>query len=192
MRSWTRCKFQKCSTCEEVYAISNAPQVTTMRFVLILKGIANWNSRPRSRLHPGSMMVDFGIGGGRERPTGSIAGRCEPSENRSFDSAHRSMYVIDAKHYLNDKGYIAPERGAARKMADFVTSVIAHASDFDRPDERPDPACFRCRKRDDRCVNTGIADDGAVVWNCPACGTSGRIANWEGTFWDLSSGMPSD
>jgi hypothetical protein len=41
----------------------------------------------------------------------------------------RAMYVIDARHYLDDKGNIAPGRGAARKMADFVTSVIAHASD---------------------------------------------------------------
>ena len=47
------------------------------------------------------------------------------------------MYVIDARHYLNDKGNIAAERGAARKMADFMTSVVAHASDFDRPDNTP-------------------------------------------------------
>lgn len=45
------------------------------------------------------------------------------------------MYVIDARHYLNDKGDIAVERRPASKMADFVTSAIAHASDFDRPEE---------------------------------------------------------
>jgi hypothetical protein len=101
------------------------------------------------------------------------------------------MYVIGTRHYLNDKGDIAPKRGPARKMADFVTSVIAQASDFDRP-ERPGPACFRCRKRDDRRANAGIADDGAVVWACPTCGAHGHISNWEGTLWDLSSGMPSD
>jgi hypothetical protein len=53
------------------------------------------------------------------------------------------MYVIDARHYLDDRGAIAPERGPARKMADFITSVIAHASDFDRPDGIPGPVCFR-------------------------------------------------
>ena len=102
------------------------------------------------------------------------------------------MYVIDARHYVNEKGDIAPERGPARKFAVFVTSVIAHASDFDRPEDVPGPPCFKCRKRDDRRVDTGITDDDAVVWHCQACGTEGRISNWQGTFWDLSQGMPSD
>ena len=102
------------------------------------------------------------------------------------------MYVIDARHYLNDKGDIAVERGPARKMAAFVTSAIAHASDLDRHDASPGPVCFKCRKRDDHRVETAIAEDEVVIWHCPACGTQGRISNWEGTFWDLSSGMPSD
>ena len=104
-----------------------------------------------------------------------------------------SVYMTDARHYLNDKGDIAAERGTtARKMADFMTSVIAHASDFDRPDDIPGPACFKCPKRDDRCVEVGIAGDEVVVWHCPACGAQGRISNWQGTFWDLSQGMLSD
>lgn len=102
------------------------------------------------------------------------------------------MYVIDARHYLNDKDDIAVERGPARKMADFVTSAIAHASDVDRPEETPGPRCFKFLKRDDRRVQTGIADDGVVLWDCPACGTQGRILNWQGTFWDLNQGTPSD
>jgi len=102
------------------------------------------------------------------------------------------MYVIDARHYLNEKGDIAAARGAARRMADFVTSVISHASDFDRPEETPGPACFKCRKRGDHRVDTDIADDDAVTWRCPACGTQGRISNWQGTFWDLNVGSPSD
>ena len=102
------------------------------------------------------------------------------------------MYVIDAHHSLNDKGDIGPERGPARKMADFITSVIAHASDFDRPDSAPGPACFKCRKRDNRRVDTGITNDRVVVWLCPGCGSEGRISKWQGTFWDLSRGMPSD
>lgn len=102
------------------------------------------------------------------------------------------MYVIDARHCLNDKGDIAAEPGAARKMADFITSVVAHASDFDRPDSTPGPACFKCPKRDDRRVRSRIADDEAIIWSCLACGTQGRISNWQGTFWDLSQGMLSD
>jgi ribosomal protein L37AE/L43A len=102
------------------------------------------------------------------------------------------MYVIDARHYLDDKGGIAPGRGPARKMADFVTAVIARASNFDRADDTAGPVCFRCRKRDHRRVDTGITEDDVVVWHCPACGTQGRISDWQRTFWDLSQGSLSD
>ncbi len=102
------------------------------------------------------------------------------------------MYVIDLAHYLDSKGAIAPERGPARKMADFLTAVVAHASDFNRPDDRPGPACFKCRKRDQRVVETGMAQDDVVVWRCLACRTEGRISNWQGTLWDLSQDAASN
>lgn len=103
-----------------------------------------------------------------------------------------SMYVIDLTHYLDDKGRIAPERGPARKMADFLTAVVVHASDFDRSDDVPGPLCFKCRKRDHCVVDTGITEEDVVVWRCPACETEGQISNWHGTFWDLSQRSPSD
>ena len=102
------------------------------------------------------------------------------------------MYVIDLTHYLDAQGCIAPERGPARKLANFLTAVVAHASDFDRPEALPGPACFKCRKRDDRRVQTGMTDDDLIVWHCCACGTAGQISNWQGSFWDLSCGLPSD
>lgn len=102
------------------------------------------------------------------------------------------MHVIDLTHYLDSKGALAPERGPAREMADFLTAVVAHASDFDRHDGAPGPACFKCRKRDDRRVETGMTENGTIVWHCPACGTEGHISNWQGSFWDLSQGaLPS-
>ena len=101
------------------------------------------------------------------------------------------MYLIDLTHYLDTKGSFAPECGPARKMANFLTAVVAHASDFDRPDDTPGPACFKCRKRDDRRVETGMTGDEAIVWRCPACGIEGRLSNWQDTFWDLSRGTPS-
>lgn len=101
------------------------------------------------------------------------------------------MHVIDLTHYLDGKGCIAPERGPARKMANFLTMVVAHASDFDRADDTPGPACFKCRSRDDCQVETGMTEDETIVWRCPACGTEGLISNWHETFWDLSHGIPS-
>ena len=77
-------------------------------------------------------------------------------------------------------------------MADFITLVVVHASDFERPEITPGPVCFKCRQRDNCRVDTGMTDDATVVWRCPACGAEGCISNWQGTFWDLSHGAPSD
>ncbi|MEZ5653182.1 MAG: hypothetical protein R3E87_21820 [Burkholderiaceae bacterium] len=101
------------------------------------------------------------------------------------------MYVIDLTHILDSKGAIAPERGPARKLADFMTAVVAHASDFDRPDDTPGPVCFKCRKRDQHRVETGLTEEEVVVWRCAACGTEGEISNWQGSFWDMSQGSLS-
>lgn len=98
------------------------------------------------------------------------------------------MYVIDALHFLNDKGDIGPSRGPARKMADFVTAVVAHESDFDRPDS-PRPVCFKCRKCP---VETMTTDNDVILWRCPGCSAEGSVSNWQGTFRDLSQGSPSD
>ncbi len=98
------------------------------------------------------------------------------------------MYVIDARHFLNDKGDIGPVRGPARKLAEFVTAVVAHESNFDRP-ESPGPVCFKCRKSP---VDTAMTEAQTIVWLCPRCAIDGSVSNWEGTFWDLSHGSPSD
>ncbi len=102
------------------------------------------------------------------------------------------MYVTDLTHYLDSKGAIAPERGPARKMAEFLTAVVAHASDFDRPYDAPGPLCFKCRQRGRRAVETAITEEDVVVWRCPACGAEGQISHWQDTFWDLSQGTPSN
>jgi hypothetical protein len=109
---------------------------------------------------------------GTRQVCGPPIGGASSSDNSGFNALPRSMYVIDATHYLNHKGQIAIERGPARKMADFVTSVIAHASDFDRAEGNAGPACFKCRKRDDRRVVTGFIDDATIVWRnaFAACG----------------------
>ncbi len=52
-------------------------------------------------------------------------------------------------------------------MAEFITSAIADASFFDRPDTAPGPACFKCRKRGNHRVATGMTDDDAV--GAPGC-----------------------
>jgi len=101
------------------------------------------------------------------------------------------MYIIDLTHYLDEKGAIAPRIGPARKIANFLTAVVAHASDLERPEETPGPLCFKCRKRDQSAVATGINTDWQIIWYCPTCGTEGQISNWEHTFWDMTEGRPA-
>lgn len=84
------------------------------------------------------------------------------------------MYVIDPTHGLDPAGAIAPERGPARKFADFAAAVVAHATAFDRPESTPGPLCFKCQKRDRSLVETGLTEDNLVVWRCLACGIDGQ------------------
>jgi hypothetical protein len=92
------------------------------------------------------------------------------------------MYITDVKHLLDDKGAIAPLKGPARAMADFLASVIAYASDFGNTGILA-ARCFKCKKST---VESAIAPDDAIYWSCPGCKEEGRISNWQGTLWDLS------
>jgi hypothetical protein len=41
------------------------------------------------------------------------------------------MYVTNARHFLDEKGAIAPVRGAAKAMVEFHAATIAYATDYD-------------------------------------------------------------
>ena len=55
------------------------------------------------------------------------------------------MYITDARHFLDDKGAIAPLRGPAKTMADFHGGVIAYATDFNDVGVTL-PRSFNCKK----------------------------------------------
>lgn len=69
-----------------------------------------------------------------------------------------SMYIIDAAHYLYDKGAIAPQKGHARRFAEFVGAVVAAATHPGRV--MVASGCFKCRKAS---VQPDVARDGAVI-----------------------------
>jgi hypothetical protein len=55
------------------------------------------------------------------------------------------MYITDLTHFLDGSGAIAPIKGPARAMAQFVVEVVAHATD--ESDTSPAaPTCFKCKK----------------------------------------------
>ncbi len=72
------------------------------------------------------------------------------------------MYITDVKHFLVDKGAIAPRQGPAKAMADFLACVIAYASDFGSTGILA-ARCFKCKKG---VVEAVLAKDNAVVGVC--------------------------
>jgi hypothetical protein len=53
------------------------------------------------------------------------------------------MYITDLTHFLDESGAIAPVKGPARAMAQFLVDVVAHASDATSK-ALPAPKCFKC------------------------------------------------
>lgn len=92
------------------------------------------------------------------------------------------MYITDARHFLDDKGAIAPRRGPAKLMAEFHAGLIAYATDFQDTGVLV-PTCFKCRTSQ---VQFALAQDDAILWSCQGCDSEGRLSNWQGTLWDLS------
>jgi ribosomal protein L37AE/L43A len=94
------------------------------------------------------------------------------------------MYIVDARHFLDEKGAIGPRGGPAKKLAEFWGSVISYATDFDDIGV-PAPNCFKCK----RCrVDATLTRDDAIRWSCSRCRTEELVSNWQGTLWDLSDG----
>ncbi len=89
------------------------------------------------------------------------------------------MYITDATHFLDERGAIGPRHGPGRVLADFMGSVIIAAT-LQGAGQKP-PACFKCAGA------VKAHASGVIEWQCAGCGESGRITNWEGTLWDMTT-----
>lgn len=92
------------------------------------------------------------------------------------------MYITDAKHFLDEKGALGPQKGPAKAMAEFHANAITYATAADTAGVVA-PTCFKCKKS---AVKVAIAPDGAICWSCSRCNAEGRISNWRRTLWDLT------
>jgi len=96
------------------------------------------------------------------------------------------MLITDLKHFLDERGCIAPMSGPARRLADFLTNVVAtFTHDLDEP-----MVPIRCRRRPGHKPCPGLLDVQfgeafEIFWICPQCLDGGVIRGWENTFWDL-------
>jgi hypothetical protein len=102
-------------------------------------------------------------------------------------------WITDLSHLLDESGSIAADRGPARRIAEYLTSIVAMAS---RPElVIPPEYRVQCRRRPGRKRCVGYievdldADTEDIVWWCPVCGDNGYIRNWKGTVWDLSDAV---
>jgi hypothetical protein len=60
-----------------------------------------------------------------------------------FSTLEVTTYFTDARHFLDEKGAIGPQRDPARAMAEFHAAAIAFATDFDDTGVAV-PMCFKC------------------------------------------------
>lgn len=99
-------------------------------------------------------------------------------------------WVIDIRHYLDEGGNLSLPRGPARKLAEYVGSIV-HAVTSLPMDSGLTVTSVRCRCRPKRkhCPADLIAgyspgDRSVIAWQCPACGISGNVTGWQETQWD--------
>ena len=102
----------------------------------------------------------------------------------------RDTWYTNLKILLDEDGSIAAPKGPARKLAEYITAIVAMAS---RPESIPlSEYQVRCRRRPGRKPCTGIIEANfdpegeRIVWRCPVCEDKGYISDWQGSMWDLS------
>jgi len=93
-------------------------------------------------------------------------------------------WSIDLRHFLQPDGKLAPLPPQAQRLFNYWTEIVSQATQYD------DPTTLRCRRRPGRKPCSALltiffdVDTNDVLWFCPSCHDEGRIAGWEGTFWD--------
>ena len=92
------------------------------------------------------------------------------------------MFIVDLRHYLDDKGAIGPRSGPGLDMANFMTGVVACGTNLNASCARP-PPCIECTSAGVRVV---MDESSRVYWQCCACDEDGVISNWQDTLWDMT------
>ena len=93
-------------------------------------------------------------------------------------------WVVDLRHFLLPDGKVVPLPPQSPRPFDYWAQIVSQATQYD------DPTTLRCRRRSGRkpcgALLTMFFDIGNndVLWFCPCGHDEGRIAGWEGTFWD--------
>ena len=98
-------------------------------------------------------------------------------------------WITDLTDFLEDGRLPAALPGPARRLAEYLGSIVASVTGTE-PD---DPLGVRCRRRPERRPCRGEVEgyvdpeSNAIHWVCLECGDNGLISNWEDTIWDLTA-----
>jgi hypothetical protein len=112
-------------------------------------------------------------------PSSLAINTTEPTGNTQGE---KTMFIVDLRHYLDDKGAIGPRSGPGLEMANFVTGVVAYGTDMNASGARS-PQCIECTSAD---VRVTMDESSRVYWQCSSCSEDGVISNWRKTLWDMT------
>ncbi len=101
-----------------------------------------------------------------------------------------NTWVTNMLHSLDDDGELAAPPGPARRLAEYMGSIV-EAVTSRSPDDTNLWTIVICRRRPGHkpCRTNIVADyaDGdpiTIIWECPACHDNGYITGWQETLWD--------
>ena len=99
-----------------------------------------------------------------------------------------NTWVTDITHFI-ENGALAPDLpGPARRLAEYLGSIIVAATTASGVKGRQRPRCRR-RPRRQPCqgaVFHRLDPDDRIAWECSGCGDNGFIAKWRCTIWDCT------
>lgn len=106
-----------------------------------------------------------------------------------------NVWITDLSHFLAADGSIGPKAGPVKRLADYLTKIVADATTTSATIEAP--TVVRCRRRPGRkpCdgeIETDInPETEQIIWWCTVCGDEGSISHWKGSLWDCSQILKS-
>ena len=100
-----------------------------------------------------------------------------------------NTWITNLRHFLEEKGDLGDIPGPARKLAEYLCSIVKAATSY--AFEISLPTGIRCRRRPKRKPCQGeifaILDkkNNSIEWFCSRCDDNGIITAWENTKWDM-------
>lgn len=119
-------------------------------------------------------------------------GSASSADRRTGDNIGMPQTInANLTDYIDEDGRILPANDRTRRLAEFLTQLVARVTiAYGRYDPLGPIHCRHQRCRGLLRVN--FSDDGAIGWYCERCADHGSVAHWRRTFFDLLDATWSD